>query len=219
MKTVAIIGSGDVGKVLANGFLKHGYRVIRASRTPSKLDDWLAEAEPKAMAATGTFEEAAKEGDIVVLCVQGSVAEDALDLCGLENLKGKTVIDTTNPLHDPPRVDEGVLELFTKQGESLMEILQVKAPEANFVKAFSCTGNGCMVNPDHLDSKPSMFICGNSEEAKKEVGEIHDLFGWEVADMGGVKSARAIEPLAQLWCIPVFTQGKYLHAFKVLNLS
>ena len=124
-----------------------------------------------------------------------------------------------NPVLDPQRPDEGVVELFTKQGESLMEILQAKAPEANFVKAFSSAGSGCMVNPDHLDSKPSMFICGNSDGAKKEVGEILELFGWDVADMGGVKSARAIEPLVQLWCIPAYTKGKYLHAFKVLNLS
>ena len=73
MTIVATIGSGDVGKVLAHGFLKHGYRVVRGSRIPSKLDAWLAKAECRGMASTGTFDDAAMEGSIIVLCIQGSM--------------------------------------------------------------------------------------------------------------------------------------------------
>ena len=63
-----------------------------------------------------------------------------------------------------------------------------------------------------------MFICGNSEKAKGEVAEIVELFGFEVADMGTVEAARAIEPLCMLWCIPGLLNNEWMHAFKLLKL-
>jgi predicted dinucleotide-binding enzyme len=131
---VAVLGSGIVGEVLGNGFLKHGYEVMRASRDPQKLSEWKTQAGAKA--STGTFREAALFGDIVVLAVKGTAAESAVTLCGPDGLKGKTVIDTTNPIADAPPVN-GVLSYFTDINHSLMERLQKLAPEANFVKAFS----------------------------------------------------------------------------------
>ena len=62
-----------------------------------------------------------------------------------------------------------------------------------------------------------MFISGNNDSAKKEVGEILDLFGWEIADMGKAEAARAIEPLCMLWCIPGFIRNEWTHAFKLLK--
>jgi len=67
------------------------------------------------------------------------------------------------------------------------------------------------------DSEPTMFICGNSEAAKKEVSAILDQFDWETADMGGVEAARAIEPLCMLWCIPGFVRNEWTHAFKLIK--
>ena len=212
IKLVAVLGSGIVGKTLADGFLKHGYDVVRASRDPSKLADWLKTAGNHACA--GTFEEAAKACDMIVLAVSGTGAESALELCGVDNLKNKIIIDTTNPIGGPP--DDGVLEFFTGQNDSLMERLQAKVPDARFVKAFSCVGNAHMVNPTFKD-KPSMFICGEDSGAKKQVSDILDKFGWEIEDFGGVKSARAIEPLCMLWCIPLFAGSKGNYAFKLLK--
>lgn len=214
VRVAGIIGSGTVGTVLSNGFLKHGYSVVRGSRTPSKLDAWLKEAGSQA--STGTFEDVAKKADLLVLCVGGSYAVSSLDLMGIENLDGKTIIDATNPLYDPNRIDDGVVEYFTKPNESLMEILQAKAPKANFVKGFSCIGSHLMVNPQFAGGKPTMFSCGDSEEAKKEVKEVMEKFGFEFMDFGGVKSARAIEPLCQLWCLPGFKNNQWGHAFKVM---
>jgi 8-hydroxy-5-deazaflavin:NADPH oxidoreductase len=62
-----------------------------------------------------------------------------------------------------------------------------------------------------------MFICGNDEGAKKQVGQINEQFGWETADMGAAEAARAIEPLCMLWCIPGFTHNDWMHAFKLLT--
>jgi predicted dinucleotide-binding enzyme len=135
---------------------------------------------------------------------------------GLANLKGKTVIDTTNPIADAPPVN-GVLRFFTSLDDSLMERLQKFAPAVNFVKSFSCIGNAFMVNPDFHGVKPTMFICGNHDGAKAEVRKILDQFGFEVEDMGKVEAARAIEPLCILWCIPGFLSNSWTNAFKLLK--
>ena len=213
MKKVAVLGSGAVGDVLSNGFLAHGYAVTRATRDPQKLHGWKNGA--KGEAAIGTYEEAAKWADLVVLAVKGLVAEDVLAQCGVANLANKTIIDTTNPIGGEPP-DNGVIRYFTNANESLMERLQKKAPQANFVKAFNSVGNPFMVNPK-LETTPTMFICGNNAGAKQEATEILTKFGWETCDMGGVEAARPIESLCILWCIPGFIRNDWQHAFKLIK--
>jgi hypothetical protein len=98
-----------------------------------------------------------------------------------------------------------------------MERLQREFADARLVKAFNSVGNSLMVNPQFAGGKPTMFICGNDEAAKKIVSDILDQFGWEIADMGKVEAARAIEPLCMLWCIPGFLRNDWTHAFKLLR--
>jgi predicted dinucleotide-binding enzyme len=210
---VGVIGSGDVAKVLASGFMKHGHEVVIGTRDASKLQQW---SDQNSAGRVGSFADAAKFGDVVVLAVKGSVAAEALHAAGVTNLAGKTIIDTTNPIADAPP-ENGVLKFFTNLDDSLMERLQREFPDALFVKAFNSVGNASMVNPQFRGGKPTMFICGNDEGAKKTVIEILDQFGWEVNDMGKVEAARAIEPLCILWCIPGFLRNDWVHAFKMLN--
>jgi 8-hydroxy-5-deazaflavin:NADPH oxidoreductase len=213
MAKVGIIGSGDVGKTLAKGFLKHGYRVAIGSDHAEKLAEFKRE---NPQMETATFEQAAQSGDIVVLCVKGTVAEKIIEKVK-RHLSGKPVIDTTNPIADAPP-QNGVLKFFTSLEESLMERLQQIAPDAQFVKAFNSIGSGLMINPDFRDNtKPTMFICGNNDDAKKKVHEILEKFGFEIEDMGKAESARAIEPLCILWCIPGFLRNEWAHAFKLLK--
>ncbi len=214
MTKIAVLGSGVVGQVLADGFLTHGYEVMRGTRDPKKLADWKEGAGGKA--SVGTFSQAARHGDIVVLAVKGTAAAAAVEQAGPANLADKTVIDATNPIADEPP-EHGVLKFFTNLNDSLMERLQKRAPAAHFVKAFSCTGNANMVNPDFGGAKPTMFICGNDANAKGQVKEILAKFGWDVADMGAVEAARAIEPLCMLWCIPGLTENTWSHAFRLLR--
>jgi predicted dinucleotide-binding enzyme len=209
---VGVIGSGTVGEVLADGFLHHGHEVMRGSRTPEKLSAWAIGAGERA--SLGTFAVTAVFGEVVVLAVKGSAAEAAVAACG-DALSGKTVIDTTNPIDDRPP-ESGVLHFFTDHNQALMERLQARAPEAKFVKAFSCVGSGVMVDPAFDAGRPTMFICGNDRRAKASVSTILDDFGWEVADLGGAVAARAIEPLCMLWCIPGFLNKQWTHAFKLL---
>src|SRR6185436_19289496 len=118
---------GVVGKVLADGFLKHGYEVKIGSREPEKLADWQQRGGERA--SLGSVEEAASFGDLVVLAVKGTAAEKTVSLCGPEGLAGKMVIDATNPIAEAPP-DHGVLRFFTTLDESLMERLQRLAPAA-----------------------------------------------------------------------------------------
>jgi predicted dinucleotide-binding enzyme len=211
---IGIIGSGAVGQTLSNGFVKHGYEVAIGTNTASKRDDLRSRTSGKAQ--VGSFADAARFGDIVVLATKGTGAESALRAAGLEHLKGKVVIDTTNPIADAPPVN-GVLRYFTSLDVSLMERLQALAPEAYFVKAFSCIGHAFMVNPDFGGVQPTMFICGNDENAKRTVTTILEQFGFEAADMGKAEGARAIEPLCILWCIPGFLGQGWNHALKMLR--
>jgi len=210
---VGVLGSGTVAQTLAAGLAKHGYDVKIGSRSPQKLAEWAAK-NPKA--STGTFAEAAAFGELVILAVKGDVAAEALRLAGAKNLAGKPVADTCNPIADAPPVN-GVLQFFTGPNQSLMEQLQQEFPDAHLVKAFNSVGAGRMIDPQYAAGKPTMFICGNHEGAKKAVSGILDAIGWEAADMGTAEAARAIEPLCMLWCILGFTRNEWTHAFKLLR--
>ncbi len=210
MTRVGILGSGEVGRTLAGGFKKHGYEARIATRDPAKLNDFSA----KSGVTSGSFADVAAWGEMLVLCVKGTAALGAVkELAGA--LKGKTVLDTTNPIAEAPPVD-GVIPFFTGPNSSLMEQLQSAAPDARFVKCFSSVGAAKMVNPSFKGGKPTMFICGNDDKARKDVTRVLDQFGWETSDLGGAIAARAIEPLAQLWCIPGFRQNHWTHAFRLL---
>ncbi|MGP8226624.1 MAG: NADPH-dependent F420 reductase [Terracidiphilus sp.] len=210
---VGVLGSGTVAQTLAAGFIKHGHQTMIGTRDKAKLADWLKK-NPKAQ--VGSFGDAAAFGDVVVLAVKGSAAEDVLRAAGTANLEGKLVVDACNPIADAPPVN-GVLRFFTSLDDSLMERLQREFPTAHFVKAFNSVGAPRMVNPEFKAGKPTMFICGNDDNAKAVTTKILDQFGWETADMGKVEAARAIEPLCMLWCIPGFTKNEWTHAFKLLR--
>jgi 8-hydroxy-5-deazaflavin:NADPH oxidoreductase len=217
MKNIGILGSGIVATTLAGGFIKNGYKVRLGTGHPEKLDAW--KAGQGANASVGSFADAADFGDLLVLAVKGDAAISVLKSAGEKNLEGKTIVDTTNPIEAAPPV-HGVLKFFTNINESLMEQLQKAFPAAKFVKAFNSVGSPLMINPDFGGQKPSMFICGNDETAKKEVSEITSLFGFDTEDMGHAEAARAIEPLCMLWCITGLTTNKWTgHAFKLLRKS
>lgn len=210
---VGILGSGAVAQALGTGFLKHGHEVMLGSRSPEKLAAW-AKANPGAR--VGTFAEAARYAELAVLAVKGTAALEAVREAGPGNLEGKAVIDTTNPIAEAPPVN-GVLQFFTGPNDSLLEQLQRAHAGVRFVKAFSSVGNNLMVDPRLEGGRPTMFICGNDEGAKREVRGVLEQFGWDAADMGRAEAARAIEPLCMLWCIPGFLRNDWAHAFKLLR--
>jgi 8-hydroxy-5-deazaflavin:NADPH oxidoreductase len=108
-----------VGQVLGAGFLKHGHEVMLGTRDPKKKDveEWVRATQG---AKAGTFEEAARFGQIVVLAALGRAVGNIIDLAGPANFDGKTVIDATNPIADEPPIN-GVLKYTTGPNESLGE--------------------------------------------------------------------------------------------------
>ena len=213
---VGILGSGEVGQALGKGFLSENHEVMIGTRNTSK-EDLVKWQKENPSAKLGSFADAAKFGEIVVLAVSGDAAENAINLAGKQSFSNKVVIDATNPISKAPP-ENGLLKFFTSLDRSLMEDLQELLPDAKFVKAFNIIGSPFMYKPNFPGGKPTIFICGNDDGAKKTVTSILTAFGHETEDMGKVEAARVIEPLCILWCIPGFLRNQWTHAFKLLKL-
>ena len=211
---IGILGSGIVGQTLGPGFVNSGHDVMIGTRSPEKLNEWISKTGDGASA--GTFEEAAKFGELIVFCPLFRAAKEIISLAGEDNMNGKIVIDTTNPIAEAPPKD-GVLVYTKKDGDSAGEIIQELLPNSHVVKAFNSIGSPYMVNPHFEEGKPTMFICGNNSEAKKTVTDILTEWNWEVADCGPIEASNALEGLCIIWCAIGFRTGKWDNAFKLLK--
>jgi 8-hydroxy-5-deazaflavin:NADPH oxidoreductase len=212
---IGIIGSGDVARKLADGFIELGLHVKIGSRDPnqSKITDWINKHD-KEKASSGTFAETASFGELVVLATLWEGTADAIQLSNSKNLTNKIVIDVTNPLDFSKGIPPNLAVGHTDSGG---ETVQRMLPDSKVVKAFNIVGNPHMVHPDFPDGRPTMFICGNDEASKKIVtDDILSKFGWETIDIGGIEGSRVLEPLALLWILQYFKTGNGNHAFKLL---
>jgi predicted dinucleotide-binding enzyme len=218
MKT-GILGSGDVGRRLGDGFIELGHMVKIGTRDPSKGEvvQWVSNhGGEEGKASAGTFTEAASFGEMIVIATSWDGTSNAIKMADPTNFAGKIVIDVTNPLDFskgmPPKLAVGY-------SDSAGETVQRLIPEAKVVKAFNIVGNPHFVHPDFPNGgPPTMFICGNDEEAKKVVKDnILTKFGWETVDIGGIDGSRLLEPIAFLWITYYFRTGTGNHAFKLLR--
>ncbi|MGD0729419.1 MAG: NADPH-dependent F420 reductase [Candidatus Micrarchaeaceae archaeon] len=211
---IGIIGSGDVGKALASGFAALGNEVVIGSRDPNNEKIKTAVEKMGKLACSGTFEEAAKFGDIIVIATLWVGTENAIKLADQKNFSGKIVIDVTNPLD----FSEGAPKLMLGHNNSAGEQVQKWLPESHVVKAFNIVGNAHMFKPEFKNGPPDMFYCGNDENAKKEIAKIIHEFGWANAiDLGDIKSSRLLEPLAMVWITYGLRTSSWNHAFKLLH--
>lgn len=213
MKKIGIIGSGVVGQTLANGFLKSGYKVKIGTRDASKLNDWLGKAGENA--SVGSFKDAAKFGELVVIATKWTGTKDAIKLTGKRYFTGKTVIDVTNPL------------LFEKEGEmpklalaypkSAGASIQKWLPKAKVVKAFNIVPAHFMINPKMEEGTGDLFIAGNDKEAKQMVSDVAKNWGWNVNDLGNIEQAYMIESLAMIVITHSLMNNSWTNAFKLLR--
>jgi predicted dinucleotide-binding enzyme len=175
---------------------------------------WAKRTGPNA--SVGTFANAADFGDIVVLATLGVAIESALGMAGPERVRGKVVIDATNPLD----FSNGVPPTLAVSGnDSGGEMVQRLLSDAHVVKAFNTVGNAHMFRPDFPDGPPDMFVCGNDADAKRRVGEILRTFGWGMVDVGGIAASRYLEAMCVVWVNVAFstTPPTWNHAFKLLR--
>ena len=212
---IAVLGTGDVGRTLGNAFLTLGHEVMMGSRsaTNEKAQAWAKNGG--ASASAGTFADAAKFGEMIVLATLGMANDEALDAAGAENLAGKVVIDTTNPLD----FSGGGPKLAIAGNDSGGERVQKRVPGALVVKAFNTVGHLAMFRPDFPDGKPDMFIAGNDAGAKKAVTDLLlNDFGWgAVHDLGGIESSRYLEPMCLAWVLAAIPGNHWYQAFKLLR--
>lgn len=212
---VGIIGTGEVGRALAKGFLDRDHQVMMGSRDKQnpKLQDWVASAGQNA--SGGSFEEAAAFGEVVVLATRGMENRNVLRQAGPDRLAGKLLIDATNPL---VMHENGPPTLGLSGDDSGGEEVQRLVPEARVVKCFNIVGNPYMVDPALPGGPPTMFIAGNDPDAKAQTREILDQFGWsDVYDVGGIEGSRYLEAMTMAWVAAYMVRGNGDHAFKLIH--
>lgn len=197
---IAIVGIGNVGGTLARRWGQLGHSISLGVQDPSahSASDLAKEIGP--VASVHSVSDAVKRSEIVVLATPWpavrSLAESLSPL-----LRGKLVIDCTNPL----KKDLSGLEVgFEASGA---ELLQSWAPGSFVFKAFNTVGFNIMADPVLEGRKTVMFFCGNEPSRRGHVRELVESIGFEAVDVGSLSSARLLEPWALLWIQSAYRHG------------
>lgn len=209
----AVLGTGDVGRVLATGLHKHGHDVTVGTRDPKKRPDWLEVDSPIGLA---TFADAAKHGDAAILAVNWNAVGPILQAAG-EHLANKLLIDATNPLKFE---GDGPPGLAVAGDDSAGETVQRALPHSLVVKCWNIVGHPYMVDPldAGLAEAPTMFIAGDDRVAKEDVRALLADVGWDdVVDLGGIEASRYLEAMCIAWVRVYYATGNGAHAFKLVR--
>ncbi len=209
----AVLGSGQVGRSVGAGLVRHGHEVLMGSRDPNAehVVAWVAEVGTGARALP--YDEAATEAEIACLATTWSGTENALQLAGAANLAGKIVIDVTNPFGRGP----SGMTLVTGHDDSAGEQVQRWLPDSRVVKTWNTVNNQHMIDPKIPGGPGDMFLCGNDDDAKQTVADLVRECGWPPLDVGGIEAARMLESLALLWVTYAISHQSSDHAFKLLR--
>src|SRR5258708_7497216 len=152
---IGTIGTGEVAKSLARGFVGLGHTVKFGTRDPQQEKSKSVVAELGSRSSAGTFAEAAAFGEVLLLATLWTGTENALKLAGLKNFEGKVVIDATNPLifspGAPPKLALGHID---SGGEQVQRWL----PGARVVKAFNILAHAHMMHPKVPPCPPDMIL-------------------------------------------------------------
>lgn len=211
---IGILGTGNAGHALAEGFLTLGHQVMLGSRSGQheRIRRWGSSfyGRPR----QGGLHEAADFGDVVVLATFGSATPQLLRDIGCSPFAGKIVLDVTNPLefHDerPPR-------LLGAPGSSGDETHQMLLPDAFVVKVFNTVGYKLFFRPEFYGDVPDMFLCGNNTQARQMARTICRDFGWGVVEVGDITAAHYLEAMALVWLLSASESGVNRQAFKMLD--
>jgi predicted dinucleotide-binding enzyme len=221
---IGILGTGTVGRALAEGFVRTGHDVFMGTRdvhattvrppagdAPS-MAEWLA-ANPTV--ALVDLPSAAESAAVVVNATSGGASLEALAAAGPLNLAGKPLVDAANPLDFsagfPPT-------LTVKDTDSLAEQIQRALPDARVVKALNTLTAGLMTRPDLLPEPTTLPIAGDDEQAKAVVAGLLGEFGWtDILDLGGIGSARGMEMWLPLWLRTMTALGTPMFNLRIVR--
>lgn len=194
---IGVLGSGITGQTIASKLLELGHEVMMGSRTEANPAAVAWSKEEGQHALYGTFANAAAFGEIIFNCTLGSVSLDVLKQAGAENLDGKIIIDTANPLDR----STDMWTLTICNDDSLGEQIQRAFPAAKVVKTLNTVNANVMVDPAKLIERTNVFVSGDDVESKATVvGILRDWFGWrEIIDLGGIETSRGVEMYVLLW--------------------
>ena len=194
---IGILGSGVTAHTLGTKLVQLGHEVMLGSREEAKPSSvaWARDAGQHAL--YGTFMNAASFGEVILNCTLGMASLDALQAAGAENLKGKILIDTANPIDR----STGVWKLTVSNTDSLGEQIQRAFPEARVVKTLNTVNANVMADPAKLLEMTDIFVSGNDLDAKAMVIRyLKEWFGWRhVIDLGDITTARGVEMYVLLW--------------------
>jgi 8-hydroxy-5-deazaflavin:NADPH oxidoreductase len=200
---IAIIGTGNVGSALGQSWAGRGHEVIFGATDPrsEKVKAVVAGCSGKGRALT--VGEASAAAPVIVLATPWDATADAVRSLG--NVRGKVLIDATNPI---ALGMEGLRAgLVVGHKTSGAEMVAVWAEGARVVKAFNTIGAPNMRNPVFRTNAAAMFICGDDSEAKAVVQQLSNDLGFATEDAGGLSAARLLEPMAMLWIHLAFQRG------------
>lgn len=202
-----VLGTGMVGATIGTKLVELGHEVKMGSRD-ARSDKAVAWVESAGGGASeGSFADAASFGEIVFNCTAGMHSLDALEAAGSESLTGKILVDVANPL-DFSRGMPPTLSVCNT--DSLGEQVQRAFPETRVVKTLNTMNAAVMVDPASVPGGHDVFVCGDDAEAKREVGELLESFGWpadRIRDLGGIAAARGTEMYLPLWLALYGTLG------------
>lgn len=196
----AVLGTGVVGQTIGSKLVTLGHEVKMGGRESfnPKGQDWAGNAGH--LASYGTFQQAARFGEIVVNATAGGVSLQALEAATADALAGKLLIDLANPLDFSKGMPPSLLVVNT---DSLAEQIQRAYPQTKVVKTLNTLSCKLMVNPDAVAAGDHhLFISGNDANAKAQVLDLLAQFGWakaNVMDLGDISTARGTEQLLPIW--------------------
>ena len=215
MKKIGILGTGTVGKTIGSALIKLGYEVKMGSRTMDNATAHEFAQSNGDKASHGTFAEAAQFADVIMNCTMGMASLQALSLAGREDLNAKTLIDISNPLDFsngmPP-------SLSVCNVDSLAEQIQRAFPETNVIKTLNIVNCEVMVNPKKTGGDPTMFVCGNTSNAKNIAIDLLKEFGWnDIIDLGDISNARGMEMILPIWVRTYVATKNGYFGFKIVR--
>lgn len=188
LPTIAILGAGKLGTVLAGLALKAGYQVyIAGSGSPEKIALSINVITPGAIAATP--EEAARHGDIVILALPLSKYRTI----PVDTLAGKLVIDAMNYWWE---VDGKSNEFENPRGSS-SEMVQQFLPASHVVKALSHMGYHHLHDEARAKGEPgrkAIAIAADDTRDAETVATLVDQLGFDPLFIGPLAAGKILEP-------------------------